>query len=55
MKKEYLIIIAVTIFISFGILDSINKSQNATYKADENESRISDLESQIQDLEYNQK
>ena len=55
MKKEYLIIVALTIFISFSILVSIKQSQNANYQAYENESKINDLESQIQDLEYNQK
>lgn len=52
MKRNHLIMVALTIFISFGVFVGIKQGQSAINQADNNESRISDIESQIQDLEY---
>jgi len=52
MKKNHLITVAITIFIVFGILATIKKFQSVKEQSDYAEGRISDLESQVQDLEY---
>jgi uncharacterized protein YoxC len=52
MKKNHLIAVALAIFIVFGILIAIKKMQSAKEQSDDVESRISDLESQVQNLEY---
>jgi len=52
MKREHLIAVALAIFISFGVFVGIKQGQSANDQAYYNESRISDLESQIEDLEY---
>jgi hypothetical protein len=51
MKKNHLITIAITIFIVFMMLTAIKYSRSAKEQSCYVESRISDLESQIQDLE----
>lgn len=55
MKKNHLVVVALTIFISFGVFVSIKQGQSASDQAKDqaydNESRIIDLESQIIDLE----
>lgn len=47
MKKMHLIVVALTIFILFFAIVGIKHGQSANDKADDNESRISDLESRI--------
>ena len=51
MKRNHLIIVALVIFASFGIFTAIKQSQFANDQASDNESRIGELESQVQDLE----
>ena len=53
MKKNHLILIALMIFISFAVLVSINKSQSAIDLAYDNETKISNLEIQIEEVESN--
>lgn len=55
MKREHLIVVALAIFISFGVFVAIKQGQSANDQAQENQSKISDLESQMQDLEYSRR
>ena len=48
MNRDNLIAVAITIFLSFGVLVGIMQGQSAEDQAYDNESRISDLESRIQ-------
>jgi hypothetical protein len=52
MKKDHLVTVAITIFIVFGILTAIKQSHSAKEQSDYTEGRISDLESQVQNIEY---
>ena len=52
MRKKYLVAVAITIFIVFGIFAVIKKIKLVEEQSEYNDDRVSDIESQIQNLEY---